>query len=82
MNHKILYINLSSGSCETRDMPEALIRGYIGGRGINSALLLENTGAGLDPLSPENPLIFGAGLNRIGPFILPGFCFYGLCVFY
>ncbi len=62
MNHKILYINLSSGSCETRDMPEALIRGYIGGRGINSALLLENTGAGLDPLSPENPLIFGAGL--------------------
>ncbi|MHB8173204.1 MAG: aldehyde ferredoxin oxidoreductase family protein [Nitrospirota bacterium] len=62
MNHKILYIDLSGGSSEIKELPETLIRRYIGGRGINSALLFENTIQGMDPLSPESPLIFGAGL--------------------
>ena len=53
---------MSSGTSEIKDIPESLLRKYIGGRGINSALLFENTQKGLDPLSPENPLIFGAGL--------------------
>jgi aldehyde:ferredoxin oxidoreductase len=57
-----LYIDLYSGSSEIKDIPENLLRRYVGGRGINSALLFENTKKGLEPLSPENPLIFGAGL--------------------
>ncbi|HEX9860996.1 MAG TPA: aldehyde ferredoxin oxidoreductase family protein [Nitrospirota bacterium] len=59
---RILYIDLTTGESRVEDLPEALVRKYIGGRGINSALLFENTKKGLDPLAPENPLIFGAGM--------------------
>lgn len=38
------------------------MRKYIGGRGINSALLFKNTVKGQNPLAPDNPLIFGAGM--------------------
>lgn len=34
---------------------------YIGGRGINAKLLYERVPKGLDPMSPENLLIFGTG---------------------
>ncbi len=53
---------MTTGSTRIEDLPEGLIRKYLGGRGINSALLFENTKKGLDPMSPESPLIFGAGL--------------------
>lgn len=62
MNTRILYIDLTTGKSRVEDLPEPLVRKYIGGRGINSALLFENTKYGLDPLAPENPLIFGAGM--------------------
>ncbi|HLB25481.1 MAG TPA: aldehyde ferredoxin oxidoreductase family protein, partial [Nitrospirota bacterium] len=47
---------------EMKELPEAMLRRYVGGRGINSFLLLENTEKGLDPMGPDNPLIFGAGM--------------------
>jgi len=62
LNTNILYIDLTSGSTRMEELPDGLVRKYIGGRGINSALLFENTKKGMDPLSPESPLIFGAGL--------------------
>ncbi|MCZ7381429.1 MAG: aldehyde ferredoxin oxidoreductase family protein [Candidatus Methanoperedens sp.] len=34
---------------------------FLGGRGINSALLYEEVPAGIDPFSPENRIIFGTG---------------------
>ena len=58
----ILKIDLSKNTSRLDDLPENLVRQYIGGRGINSALLFENTQKGLGPMSPENPLIFGAGM--------------------
>ncbi|MFZ3384194.1 MAG: aldehyde ferredoxin oxidoreductase N-terminal domain-containing protein, partial [Candidatus Methanoperedens sp.] len=34
---------------------------FLGGRGINSALLYDEVPAGIDPFSPENRIIFGTG---------------------
>jgi len=55
-------MDLTTGTSRVEELPDALIRRYIGARGINSALLFENTKKGLDPFDPENPIIFGAGL--------------------
>ncbi len=62
MNSRILYIDLTTGESRVEVIPEAFAVKYIGGRGINSALLFEKTHKGMDPLGPDNPLIFGAGL--------------------
>src|SRR3990172_435787 len=36
----------------------------MGGRGLGAYLLYQSTAKGIDPLSPENPLIFSAGLAQ------------------
>ncbi len=60
-------INLSTGEIKTTSTPDALLRAYLGGRGLNMAYLrhyLRQHGdpRSVDALSPENPLIVGAGL--------------------
>ncbi|MFO7601107.1 MAG: aldehyde ferredoxin oxidoreductase C-terminal domain-containing protein, partial [Candidatus Desulfacyla sp.] len=58
---KILDINLTTGSIKPIDLEEKDILNYLGGAGLNAWLLFKNTDAHTDPLSPDNPLIFGAG---------------------
>jgi aldehyde:ferredoxin oxidoreductase len=53
-----LRIDVSTGRSERVPLPEALLRGYIGGSGLGTRLLLDEAGAAVDPLSPEAPLIF------------------------
>ena len=68
---KILYADLSNQSFEEQELDEELVHKYIGGLGISSKLLYDLAKPGIDPLSPENPLIYGAG-----PFVglpIPGF---------
>lgn len=60
-------INLSTGEIQTSTTPDALLRAYLGGRGLNMAYLRHYLRQHSDPrsvdaLSPENPLIVGAGL--------------------
>ncbi|MBK9006967.1 MAG: aldehyde ferredoxin oxidoreductase family protein [Anaerolineae bacterium] len=60
-------INLSTGETEITTTPDELLRAYLGGRGLNMAYLrqyLRQHGdpRSVDALSPENPLIIGAGL--------------------
>ncbi|MBV6402613.1 MAG: hypothetical protein CNIPEHKO_02926 [Anaerolineales bacterium] len=69
LNHKspIAIINLSTGEIEITTTPDELLRAYLGGRGLNMAYLrqyLRQHGdpRSVDALSPENPLIIGAGL--------------------
>ena len=57
----ILRVDLGSGKIEREPLREDLRVKYIGGRGINSRLLFEEVGPEVDPLSPENRLIFGTG---------------------
>ncbi|MFH1489523.1 MAG: aldehyde ferredoxin oxidoreductase N-terminal domain-containing protein, partial [Pseudomonadota bacterium] len=49
-------------SVDVRPVSREVRRKYLGGRGINMYLLNKAYTADLDPLSPDNPLIFGAGL--------------------
>lgn len=58
----VLRIDLTSGDFGCEPLPENLIRGYLGARGINSKLLFDRTSKGIDPLGPQNPLIVGVGL--------------------
>jgi aldehyde:ferredoxin oxidoreductase len=58
---KLLRVDLSDRKVEVMDLDEALIRKYIGGLGIEAKILLEETGPGTDPLSPENVLMAVTG---------------------
>ena len=53
----LLEIDLAGGHGAS-DLPAALLRDYIGGCGLGARLLLDHAPAGVDPLSPEAPLIF------------------------
>lgn len=58
----IAYVDLTSRSVKVVPIPEEVRRLYLGGRGINVYLLYNHLGQGVDALSPDNVLIFGAGL--------------------
>ncbi len=62
--NRVLEVDLSSGRSRSASLPEELHRDYLGGAGIAARLLWDRFGAGLsdlDPLAPENPLIFMTG---------------------
>jgi aldehyde:ferredoxin oxidoreductase len=59
---KVLDINLSSGEINTLQIPEEDIKRFIGGRGLGTKILWDKLpGPGVDPLSPENALLFMPG---------------------
>lgn len=62
LDRKIAFINLHNGSIEITPISLDLRRRFLGGRGINMYLLSKSYSPSLDPFSPENPLIYGAGL--------------------
>ncbi len=57
----ILRVNLTSGEVTRETLNEKLAHQYIGGRGLNLKYLYDETKAGIDPLGPDNKLIFGVG---------------------
>jgi aldehyde:ferredoxin oxidoreductase len=58
---KILYIDLETGETRTSQFDEAFAKKYIGGTGFGIRMLMEHVKPGIDPLSPENPLIYVSG---------------------
>jgi aldehyde:ferredoxin oxidoreductase len=58
---KILEIDLSSRAIRTLSLDTEFARMFLGGRGLGARLLWERVGPQVDPLSPENVLIFAAG---------------------
>lgn len=58
---KILRVDLTTGKVGIEPLPEEMIKLYIGGRGIGAKILYDEVKAGVDPLSPENKLIFNGG---------------------
>jgi len=58
---RILNVNLSTGKVRTEPLKEEIAKKYIGGIGLGIRLLLDNSKAGVDPFSPENPLILTTG---------------------
>ncbi len=57
----ILFVNLTDGSIKREPLEEAVARKFIGGTGVNALLAYRHIKAGIDPLSPDNTLIMGAG---------------------
>ena len=58
---RILHVDLSTGKTEIEPLKEELAKKYIGGIGLGMRLFLDNSKAGVDPFSPENPIIFVTG---------------------
>lgn len=58
---KRLEINLNQRRYDKVEIPNEDTLRFLGGVGLNAQLLLEKTDSDLDPLDPDNPLIFGAG---------------------
>ncbi len=58
---KILDVNLSDGTVKSYPLDMDLAHQFIGGRGLGARLLWDLVGPQVDPLSPENVLIFCAG---------------------
>ncbi len=58
---KILRVDLSNKKIFTEELPENFYRQYFGGEGLVAYFLLKELPPGIDPLSPDNKLIFAAG---------------------
>ena len=58
---RILYVDLTTGKTEVKPLDMKLAKEYIGGIGLGMKLWLDHSKAGVDPFSPENPLIFMTG---------------------
>ncbi len=59
---KTAFVDLTGGQVVIEDTPAELVRGLLGGRGINAAYLHRLLPPEADPLGPENVLLFGTGL--------------------
>lgn len=58
---RILNVNLSSGQIGIETFDETFARQYLGGNGFAIRLLYERLAAGIDPLAPENMIVFAVG---------------------
>ncbi len=59
--NRVLSINLTEQSFEIETLPRGIYQIYLGGKGLASWLLYSRNPAGVDPLSPDNHLIFATG---------------------
>ncbi len=58
---KILQIDLKTGKTHTEKLNTEYAKKYIGGIGLGMRLWLDNSKPGVEPLSPDNPLILALG---------------------
>jgi aldehyde:ferredoxin oxidoreductase len=59
--NKLLIIDLTARTFGDETVPDEIYRDYLGGKGLATHLLLRENPPGVDPLSPENRLIFAVG---------------------
>ena len=57
----VLRVNLTTGKMSTEPLDPERAKDYIGARGLGSKYLYDEIDPSIDPLSPENKLIFAAG---------------------
>ena len=69
-NSKILRVDLSKRKFDVDGHDELFYRRYLGGRGIAAYYLLKELKRGIDPLGPDNLLIFASSVVSGAP--LPG----------
>jgi len=59
--NKYIEIDLGSNNVKTGIVPEEILRSYLGGRGLGVKLFIDKTKSAIDPLSPDNILVFAVG---------------------
>jgi aldehyde:ferredoxin oxidoreductase len=57
---RVLRVDVTSGRSAYDHLDESRLRKYLGGIGLGTTLLFDYAPAGVDPLSPANPLIFAS----------------------
>lgn len=58
---RILYVDLTTGKTRVEKLSEEYAKKYIGGIGLGMRLWIDNSKAGVDPFSPDNPLVLTLG---------------------
>jgi aldehyde:ferredoxin oxidoreductase len=58
---KVLRVNLSTDKVSTEALDPGLAKDYIGARGLGTKIMTDEVDPKVDPLSPENKLIFMPG---------------------
>ncbi|WP_248618343.1 aldehyde ferredoxin oxidoreductase family protein [Natroniella sulfidigena] len=58
----MLRVNLTNQEVTEEEISKELIKEYLGGRGLASKILYDEIDPKVDPLSPDNKLIFATGL--------------------
>ncbi len=58
---KVLYVDLTRGDIRQEPLDSALAQKFIGGLGLTVKLAYDQISPGSDPLSPDNPIVLGAG---------------------
>lgn len=69
-NGKILKIDLTNSSFEVEEKDEYFFRTFLGGSSLASYYLLTEMGAKVDPLGPDNTLVFACSVLTDAP--VPG----------
>lgn len=59
--NKILRINLKTKTSKEETIPDSVYENYLGGKGLGTYLLKKENPPGVNPLSPNNKLIFCTG---------------------
>ena len=58
---KILRVNLTAGTCKSEPLNMDWARAYIGSRGLGTKYFVSEVDPKVDPLSPENKMIWATG---------------------
>ena len=58
---RMLYIDLDEAKTRVEELDAKVLKDYLGGRGVAANLLYQLVPRGIDPLGPENVLIFATG---------------------
>ena len=58
---RILHVDLSSRTSRVEELDESMARLFLGGNGFGAKILWDSLKPGVDPLSPENVIVFAVG---------------------
>ena len=59
--NRLLHVDLTHKTLEPIELDRAITRAFLGGSGLAAALIAAKNVQSLDPLGPENPLVFMSG---------------------
>ena len=71
---RLLQIDLTNGHTSSSELEESRVRAFLGGLGLGTSLLYDYAPTGVEPFSPDNPLILtsaplvGTGLTTTAKF--------------